>query len=245
VEQAQGLLTLAEKDLEIGRLQKQLDEMPDKTAILDLRHRIKDVEALAEKAERFVHKANAVLRQLEDESASISAHLDAEQAKATSGETSNHKELQNLARELESLRKQKDRKETETLQQMERVEAGEAQAAKIAGSLEKAHAKEAQLIARFQERGGALQQRLDALTKERAAVAALMRSELLGRYERTRSAKHGIGVGVLEGSRCSVCRIELPAERAQALREDARRTGDPVGMCPNCRRILIVWGDDR
>jgi hypothetical protein len=240
VQQAETLLTLSERDLEIARLQKQLEEMPEKAAILELRHKIKNVEHLSEKARRFIEQANAVLRRLEDESSAIEAHFQTEQTKATSGETSNHKELQNLARELESLRKQKDRKDTEVLTQMETVEAGEARAAQIEAGLAKARAREAQLIAGFQERGGSIQQRLDALSRERAAMAALLRPSLLERYEQTRTLKHGIGVGVLEGSTCSVCRIELPAERAQALREDAHRTSDPVGTCPNCHRILIV-----
>jgi len=240
VQQAETLLTLAERDLEIARLQKQLEAMPEKAAILELRHKIRDVEDLADKARRFIDQAGAVLRRLEDESASIEAHLQAEQAKATSGETSNHKELQNLARELDSLKKQKDRKDNEVLKQMETLEAGEAKAATIDAGLVRARAREVQLIAAFQERGGAIQKRLDALTRERAAMAALLRPSLLQRYEQTRALKHGIGVGVLEGSTCSVCRIELPAERAQALREDAHRTQDPVGTCPNCHRILIV-----
>ena len=240
MQQAETLLILAERDLEIARLQKQLEEMPEKASILELRHKIKEIEALSEKARRFIEQASVALRRLEDESSSIEAHLQAEQAKATSGETSNHKELQNLARELDSLRKQKDRKDTETLQQMETLEAGEAKAATIEAGLAKARAREAHLIATFQERGGAIQQRLDALARERAAMAALLRPSLLERYEQTRALKHGIGVGMLEGSTCSVCRIELPAERAQALREDAHRTNDPVGTCPNCHRILIV-----
>ena len=245
MQQAEALLTLAERDLEIARLQKQLEEMPEKAAILELRHKIRDIEALSEKARRFIEQANSVLRRLEDESSSIESHIQAEQAKATSGETSNHKELQNLARELDSLKKQKDRKETEVLKQMETVEAGQAKATAIETGLAKARVREAQLVATFQTRGGAIQQRLDALARERAAMAALLRPSLLERYEQTRKLKHGIGVGVLESSTCSVCRIELPTERAQALREDANRTKDPVGTCPNCHRILIVRETDR
>lgn len=245
MQQAETLLTLSERDLETARLQKQLDEMPEKTAILDLRHKIREIEALSEKARRFIEQASATLRRLEDDDSAIETHLEVEQAKATSGETTNHKELQNLARELDSLSKQRDRKDTEVLQQMECVEAGQAKAATIEASLAKARAREAQLIAAFQQRGGALQQRLEALNRERAAMAVLVRPSLLERYERTRALKHGIGVGVLEGSTCSVCCIELPAERAQALREDARRNNDPVGSCPNCHRILIVRDDAR
>jgi len=245
VKQAETLLTLAERDLEIARLARQLDEMPEKTAILELRHKIKEIEALSQRARRFMEQANATLRRLEDEGSSIEAHFQTEQAKATSGETSDHKELQNLARELDSLRKQKDRKDTETLKQMECVEAGQAKATTIEASLAKAHAREAQMVATFRERGGALQGRLDALSRERAAMAALIRPSLLERYEQARALKHGIGVGTLVGSTCSVCRIELPAERAQALREDAHRTNDPIGTCPNCHRILIVREDGR
>lgn len=240
MDRSQALLKLAEADLAIGRLERQLDELPEKTAILELRHKLRDVETLMDKARLFVDQQQAALRRLEDEGALLEEHIRSEQAKVSSGAVTNHKELQNLTRELDSLRRQKDAKDSATIEQMERLEAGEAQATKITHSLAKAREKEARLIAQFQERGGALRVELDALARERAALVATIGPELTLQYEETRAVKHGIAVGMLDGSTCSVCRIELPAERTQALREHASRTGDPIAQCPSCKRILVI-----
>jgi uncharacterized protein len=62
---------------------------------------------------------------------------------------------------------------------------------------------------------------------------------LLARYESTAAAKGGIGAAKLLDVACSACRVELPAERLRELRE-----GPDIGLCPNCRRLLVVRGDD-
>ncbi len=235
VDQATALVLLSEKDLEITRATKRLDELPEKQAILDVRHKLRDIEAIAVKAGVYVGQLEAGVKRAEDEAAMIAEKISAEQAKVDSGSVTNHKELQSLSREIDSLSRQKDKKENEVLSAMEKLEAGKAQATKVAETIEKAKARETQLITRFQEVGGGLQRDIDRLQKERAALAKGLDAALLARYDSLRETKHGIGVGILSNSMCSACRIDLPAERVQALAE-----GGPIGECPSCHRLLVV-----
>lgn len=235
MDQATALVALSEKDLEITRATKKLNELPEKTAILDLRKKMREIEALSAKAGVYVAQLEAALKRAEDETATIAEKIVAEQAKVDSGVISNHKELQALTREIDSLSRQKDKKENEVIAAMEKLEAGKAQATKISETAEKAKAKEAQLIAQFQKVGGDLQRDIERAQKERAALAEVLDSDLAEKYESVRAAKHGMGVGLLQGTMCSACRIDLPLERVQAL-----VAGDPVGVCPSCHRLLVV-----
>lgn len=231
--QAMRLLELGETDLEMARLTRQLDELPIKTELLHLRRKIRELESLREKAEAFVTAAQREVRRLEDEIAQIDDHIVAAKTKASSA-ASGHKEVQNLIREVDALGRQKDKKETELVEAMERVEAGEAKHFEIDALIEKAHEKEAQLAEQYRSVGGDLKRRIAQAEARRSSLASSLDARLLARYEAVRKAKHGIGVSRFEQGRCSVCRIDLPADKAQAL-----QSGGPIGECPNCHRILI------
>lgn len=240
VDQASALVALSEKDLEIVRATKKLEELPEKHTILEIRHKLREIEAIAEKATVYVGQLEATLKRAEDETATISAHIVAEQAKVDSGAISNHKELQSLSREIDSLSRQKDKKENEVLAAMEKLETGKAQAAKVAETLQKGRAKEAQLVTHFQQVGGSLQRDIDTATKQRAALARILDPTLLARYDALRAAKHGIGVGVLHGIQCSACRIELPSESVLAM----HNAGVPIAECPSCKRLLVIGAEN-
>ncbi len=239
MDQATALVALSEKDLEITRATKRLDGLPEKQAILDVRHKLRDIEALSAKADVYVAQIEAAVRRAEDETATISAKIVAEQQKVDSGEISNHKELQSLSREIDSLSRQKDKKENEVLTLMEKLEAGKAQADKISATLVKGKAKEAQLISQFQKVGGDLQREIDHMQKQRVSLAAVLDDTLLARYDELRAAKHGLGVGILRESMCSACRINLPLEKVYAL-----GGGGPIAICPSCGRLLVIRSGD-
>ncbi|MBC7266418.1 MAG: hypothetical protein H5T75_05530 [Coriobacteriia bacterium] len=233
-EQAARLYELGETDLLIGRLSKELDELPVKTELLQLRRKEKELQALLEKADAFVSSAARDVKRLEDDLAQIEARIAAakKQAQAAIG---NHKEIQNLLMEAESLSRQKDKKEGELLEAMERSEAGQAKRSEIEALLAKAQEREARLVERYRAEGGDLQQRIAAAEARRRSLAASLDPALLRRYEDLRQAKHGIGVGRFEDGRCSVCRIDLPADKVEAL-----VSGGPIGQCSNCHRLLVV-----
>lgn len=233
------LIELMERDLAIARAQKCLDELPEKTTILKLRQRIREIAAIREKADAQVHRADAAVKQAEDEAASLQEKIDAEQAKVLSGEVANAKELQTLTRALDSLGRRKDAVERQALDLMEKADEARAQLAKIDATLEEGARREAELIEVYKEKGGALQMDVARLNAARAKLAAQLGPHLIDRYESVRASKHGIAVGVFDGSLCSACRTQIPSGQAQAL-----SAGPPIAECPNCHRILIVRRTD-
>lgn len=233
--EGEALLALVEQDLAIARAEKTLDELPEKLAVLQLRKRLKEIEALRDKAEVYCRKADGLVARANDEASALQSKIDSEQAKVLSGDVSNPKELQALTRELDALKRRKDAVEVDELDLMEKADASTAQLAKIEATLAEGASKEAALIKEFQVRGGALQSEIATMRKAREQVALELPDELRSRYEALRDAKHGIAVGVLEGNLCSACRTQIPAGEAQAIQSAAG-----IGECPNCRRMLVV-----
>lgn len=236
--QGETLVALMEQDLGIARAGKALDELPEKRAVLQLRKRLREIEAVRDKAQAYCHKTDALITRSNDEATSIQAKIDTEQAKVLSGEVTNPKELQHLTRELDALKRRKDAVEYEELGLMEKAEAGQEQLAKVVAALAEGAAKEAALIEEFKAKGGELQTEIVRLKESREKLAQQLPAALRSRYESLRESKHGIAVGVLKGSLCSACRTQIPAHEAQAL-----HAGPEIAECPNCRRILVLGQD--
>jgi uncharacterized protein len=232
------LLELQSRDLRLVRAHKRLDEMPEKRVILAARHKIAEIETLLERTERVERVLDATLRKQEDESARIGEKIDHEQAKLLSGEVTHPKELQNISKELASLAKQREVLDSDILAHMEKRETAQQQSDKVRGAIKNGRAREAQMVAAFQSKGSELLGEIEGLKKERDALAAKLPVDLRETYTRLLETKHGMAVGVLEGSTCSACRIELPGERLQALKK-----GPVIGECPSCHRLLIVPRD--
>jgi len=231
--QAASLLRLQDLDLEILRSNKRLQELPEKREILAIRAKSRDVTDLHGKADLLVRKLNHDLKAHQDEITMLTEKLAVEQQKVTA--TSDHRAAQSITREMDGLRRRQDKLEMESLGLMERIEKATSQIAKIDEALASLAEKDAVLVARFKEVGGALQKEIALLESERSQVAEVIDLEILKKYEQSRESKGGLGVGRLEGDQCSACRMTLPSERVKEL--DA---GPDIAMCPQCRRLIVV-----
>ncbi len=129
MDQAASLLELQRLDLEILHGKKRLDELPEKQAILDVRHKLRDVSALRHKADVLVQKLGSDLKAHQDEIESLTVKIDAEQAKVMA--TTDHREVQSMTREMDGLRRRRDKLEMESLGLMDRIEKATAQTATI------------------------------------------------------------------------------------------------------------------
>ena len=178
MDEASALLELQEQDLEILRAERALDELPEKRAILEVRAKQREVEALKHKADVLVSKLEAEARRVQDETDAVTEKIEAEQAKIMSGEIADHKQVQHISRELDALKRRKDKLEMEALQIMERIEKAAGQKDKVDDALTQLVAREASYVERFKERGGELQTRIATATKRREKLTASLNADL-------------------------------------------------------------------
>ena len=153
--------------------------------------------------------------------------------------TSDHRAVTSITREMDGLRRRRDKMEMESLSLMERADKARGQAVTIDEALAQLAAKESALVAQFQSVGGELQTHIATLESQRVHLAASLPADLLGRYEAARESKGGVGVGELDDTACTACRMVLPAERVREL-----QGGPDVGVCPQCRRLIVVHHGD-
>lgn len=233
--QPADLLELQSIDVEIVRATKRLDELPEKRAILDVRAKEREAQALGDKADMLVRKLESEVKARQDEVTMIQAKIDQEQTKLMS--TTDHRSVQAITREMDGLKRRCDKLEMEELQFMERAEKARSQVAAVRDHVSKLAEKETQLIEQFKDVGGGVQKQLNKLQKRRNALAKSMPVDVLARYESVKEAKGGVAVGKLEGQMCSACRMDLPSTLLQTLKE-----GPEIGICPQCRRLIVVRG---
>lgn len=233
MQEAAALLELQAADVEIMRANKRLEDLPEKRAILEVRAKEREVGSMREKAELLVRKLEAEIKARQDEISLLNEKIAGEQDKIMA--TADHRQVQALTREMDGLRRRVDKLEMESMQFMERVEKAKAQVATIDDALASLSEKENGLIERFKASGGELQSEIGKLQAKRKKLASAVGADTLQRYESVRAAKGGVGVGRLEGHTCTACRMELPAERIQDL-----NGGPDVGVCPQCKRLIVV-----
>lgn len=235
MDQGAALLDLQETDLSIVRSEKRLDEMPEKLAILETRKKIREVEGLRLQAEELVARLQRAIAKHEDECSSVTEKLESEQAKFMSGEIVNPKELTHISREMDALKRRLDKLEMEEMALMERVEKARAQVDKVDAALAQLAAKEVAVTGTFKAKGSELIAEIERMKAHREALLPTIEPDLLSRYESNRATKSGIGVGRLDGSKCTACHMELPAERVEDL-----RGGPEIGVCPGCKRLIVT-----
>lgn len=235
MDQARILLELQDRDLRVLRLNKQLDEMPEKRVILAARAKLAEIATLLARTDAAGRAVDAQISRLDDELTAVRVKMDHEQAKLLSGEVKNPKELTAISLELDSLQRRLDKLESEELAQMAKRDTATAQSEKVSAALKVGRARETALVTAFKTRGGDLLSETERLTAERTTLAGALSSALLDRYEEVRAAKHAVAVGALEGDMCGVCRVSIPAVALQKL-----QAGPEIGRCPMCHRILIV-----
>lgn len=233
MDQANALLQLQDLDLEIIRAKKRLEDLPEKRAILELRAKEREVSELRGKADLLDHKLQAELKAKQDEISSLDEKISSEQEKVMA--TTDHRAVQSITREMDGLKRRKDKLEMESMQIMERIEKAQSQAQRIDEAIAGLKAKDDALVAQYQQIGGALQGEIAASEAKRGKLADNVEAGLLGKYDAARASGGGIGVGKLEGDACSACRMTLPVERLADL-----HNGPEVGVCPQCRRLIVV-----
>jgi len=233
MQESVALLELQDIDVEILRATKRLDELPEKRAILEIRAKQREAQALHDKSDLLVRKLEAEVKARQDEVELVNDKLAVEQKKVM--ETSDHRAVQSITREMDGLKRRRDKLEMESLQFMDRVEKAKAQRSTIDEHIARLADKEQQLIERFKVAGGELQGEIARLERRRALAEKAVAGTMLEKYEACRESKGGVGVGRLDGVVCSACRMELPAERIAELSD-----GPDVGVCPQCRRLIVV-----
>lgn len=233
-EDIENLFEMQRIDLEVKRLTKQLDELPQRNIIMAAREKKKAIAEKQEKVAELKRTTSRKLARIDDEDASLAKKEAGVQAAidAAHGDFRNvearTKELAGIVRRRATIAEDRSAVAAE----LDKVAAIENQ---INQALDEIAAKERQAIDSFQKQGGDLKLSIAKLEAQRGQLEGGVDAELARAYDRVAARSGGVAIGVLDGTRCGVCRAPIDGGRLIDLRSQA-----PLGVCPACKRLLVI-----
>ena len=229
------LLQLQRVDSTIDRLQARLAHLPEQAALDALEVKAQELDAQIAERQVVFDDVSTRQRRLDFEVDTLVQKIRAESGRLYSGVVSNAKELQDISREVEALKRRKSVLEDNDLEVMEErdgvekeLEALTTERSSLAAEIERGR------VAR-DEAAGETSRQLTAAETERQRWVPRVDPQLLKVYDTIRASKGGVGAAAMVDGTCQGCHMRLPAQEAERV----RTTGGLV-RCDECQRILVV-----
>jgi hypothetical protein len=203
-----------------------LAELERQSAALDS-ELVRARTALAD-VEREVAKAEADVQLVRDRAARDQARLD-------SG-TGSAKDLQAIQHEMQSLARRQSELEDVELEVMERAEAAEAEATRLAGERAALDEQVAEATAARDAALAELDAEAQAVAGPRDDTVAGVGEDLVALYDKIRVQSGGLAAAALRQRRCGGCQLELNNVDMNRIKA---APADEVLRCEECRRILV------
>ena len=197
--------------------------------------RMQSAQAARDAAKVRLEKARNALRSIEHLTTEQQVKIEQTNATLYSGMVKNPKELQDLQKEILSLRKHLGTLEDQQLEAMIEFEEAE-QAEQAAQAFQKTvEAEVIQAKAGLTGERSQLVTKLENLGQERNAALTPIAADNLEIYNQIRNQKHGIAVTSVEDDACTSCGAQIRASEAQSARIQSK-----LQFCSSCGRILFA-----
>lgn len=226
-----GLYRLQQVDRQIDRTRTQLESIR-KTLENDVELR-KALE-LADAAQIEHRQKQTALKNAEAETKVQKIKIEQAESSLYGGNVHNPKELQDLQKEVASLKKHLSTLEERELEAMLNFESAENSLKDAQIELEKLQARLGNEHKKLLEDQTRLLKDIERLNDERSASTAPVDANLLTVYEDLRKQKRGVAVTDFSDGACSACGSTLNA----SVQQNAK--SNKLAYCPTCGRILYA-----
>ena len=227
-----GLYRLQQVDRQIDRARSKLDnirQMLENDA--ELRESLKQLEA----AKADHHHAQNGLKNTEAEVKAQKIKIEQAESSLYGGKVQNPKELQDLQKDIISLKKQLAVLEERELEAMMQAENADNNLQNAKTNLELFQAQRGNEHKKLIVDQSALTVKLEQFAEEREAALAPIESSMLQIYENLRRLKHGVAVAEVHDNSCASCGATI----TPSLQQNAR-SQKQLANCPSCGRILFA-----
>jgi predicted nucleic acid-binding Zn-ribbon protein len=227
-----GLFRLQQVDSQIDRARLQLDKIR-KTLENDIE--LKKALAIVETGQADLHAARHELKTIEAETQAQKIKIEQTEASLYGGSVHNPKELQDLQREVASLKKHLATLEEKELEAMLKTEKAEAALGEARSGLESIQSRLGGEHKSLLDEQSKLLKDLATLSEEREASVNPVESSYMAIYNDLRRQKRGVAVTEFEDNSCSSCGATLTS----SLQQNAK-SPKQLAYCPSCGRILYA-----
>ncbi len=233
-EQLYALLMLQEIDGEILKEKKKQKKLPAR--IQEIEDVIKKIENKYQSKKDQSKELQLKIKRKEIDASSVEAKIQKRQDELYGGKISDIKELKQLQKVIESLKKDRDKVEEDLLIVMDQEDTIKRELSEIEKELVQAKKQLEERQKEVSQQEQKIKQCIEEKNKKRAEITDKITSgELMKRYNMLWNDKEGQVVAEIEGPTCSGCNLSLPSDIIYHL----QKNHDLLITCPNCNRILI------
>jgi len=229
---ALGLYRLQQVDSQIDQIQSRLKANQQ---ILDNDDELRAANSLFAAAEKKDKEAAHLVKQSELEVEKQRIKIQQAEASLYGGLVKNPKELQDLQKDIASLKRHLETLEERQFEAMEVAESTEKdlKAANIA--VEKVKSSRGDQFGQLAKESEKLNKDLETLLSERNAVMQDISTSMITVYDQLRKQRRGIAVATINDDSCAACGTALNA----SIQQNAR-SASQLFNCPTCGRILYA-----
>jgi predicted nucleic acid-binding Zn-ribbon protein len=227
-----GLFRLQQVDRQIDRSREQLDAIR-KTLENDVE--LRRASSSLESAQTAHHQSHHQLKNATAEAEAQKIKIEQAESSLYGGRVQNPKELQDLQRDIASLKKYLATLEERELEAMIKAEASDNDLQNAKTELELVQARLGNEHKKLIADQSQIAVELERLAEEREAALGAIDNSLLQTYESLRQHKRGIAIAEVIDGTCGSCGTTLNAAFQQNARSPKQLTN-----CPSCGRILFA-----
>jgi uncharacterized protein len=230
--QAFHLHRLQQIDIQIDQITAGLNEIE---RLLNGDETIKSAFLSLERSTRLLHQDQQALKQLEFAVKEQQIKVAQTESTLYGGKVHNPKELQDLQKDIASIKKHLASIEDQQLEAMMAVEDKEKQAADAQAALNQAQAAFAEKSSGLLGQKEQLLRTLERLKSERTTATPPITEDSMRYYENARKKKNGVAVTSVKDGSCTVCGANIRPMEIQAA-----RNAPELVFCTICGRILYI-----
>ena len=229
---ALGLYRLQQVDSQIDQIQARLNI---------IQQTLENDEALRRANEHFSaatgrHKeAERLLKLSEAEVEKQRIKIEQTEASLYGGKVHNPKELQDLQKDVASLKRHRETLEERELEAMIVAETTEKELQTAKADLEHVQSNLKEQHKDLTQESETLRKNLESLNSERQAVVTDIAGQTLSVYNQLRKQKRGLAITTIADNSCEACGTTLTPSQQQTARSTSQ-----LFHCPTCGRILYA-----
>jgi predicted nucleic acid-binding Zn-ribbon protein len=186
-------------------------------------------------AEGKFKNAERTLKQCEQDVEKQRIKLQQTEASLYGGLVHNPKELQDLQKDVASLKRHLETLEERQLESMDVAETAEKEWQQASADVDAIKSNRGVQFRHLTTESESINKDLEKLTSERGAVMQDLGTQSVGIYDQLRKQRRGIAVATISDGSCAACGTML----TQALQQNAR-SANQLCYCPTCGRILYA-----
>jgi predicted nucleic acid-binding Zn-ribbon protein len=186
-------------------------------------------------AENRYKEAERLLKQTEQEVEKQRIKIQQAEASLYGGHVHNPKELQDLQKDVASLKRHLETLEERQLEAMELSEKTEKELTMAQAEQKRVKESRGEQFRGLSEESTVLNRNIESFSSERLAVVQDLTAPAISSYEQLRKQRRGLAVTTLSDGSCAACGTTLTPSQQQSARSSSQ-----LYYCPSCGRILYA-----